>query len=88
MSQMMKRPILTTPTTTSTRPNLTTIKLDMKMTLHHHHPPTTTHPTTETFRPVLGIKDNINVNLKDKYMDNIKYNIKDNIRDSIYENNI
>ena len=46
--QFSENLIVTTPTTTSTQPNLTTIKvgLDTKMTLHHP-------PTTETFRPVL-----------------------------------
>ena len=46
--------IVTTPTTTSTQPNLTTIEVGFEtiMTLHHH--PTTNH-TTETFRPVLDI---------------------------------
>ena len=41
------REILTTPTTTSTQPNLTTVEVgfEMIMTLHHH----------PTFRPVLGI---------------------------------
>ena len=50
--------IVTTPTTTSTQPNLTTIEVGLEaiMTLHHHHhhhhPPPT---TTETFRTVPGI---------------------------------
>ena len=35
--------IVTTPTTTSTQPNLTTIEVGFEviMTLHHHHPPPT-----------------------------------------------
>ena len=78
----------------STQPNLTTIEVGFEviMTLHHH-------PTTETFRPALGIvqvweflyvssvnQTKLITSIKDNIQDSIQDKIKDKIKNNLKDN--